>query len=332
MVKNLAQGQYSFELKVTDDGGLSARDTMQLTVDSASATSGHAPVANAGPDQNVLLPSNHTILNGGASKDPDNNIMSYRWVKVAGPPSVSIVNPNGMVTEVLNLEAGTYSFELLVTDADGSFSKDTVQVTAKSPGANMAPVADAGVDQKRVLRSTRIPLDGSASNDPDGIIMGSTWSQIKGPNIATITHLNLPVSSIVDFVEGTYIFRLEVVDDKGAKDDDTVQIEFVKTKLAGNTILYDALWGCNDLCQDGDVYWTPQADPANSSLYFDPDIPLEVTIRVEASTDWVTVLHRDSPSPRTNQFYYYIEGDLLWVFAYDSKLIGKPLEIRVKFL
>ena len=330
-VKHLAKGQYQFELKVTDDGGLSSRDTLQVTVDSNTIQGNRPPVAIAGPDQNVLLPSNHTIFDGSASYDPDNNIVSYRWVKISGPSSFTIVNGNSMTMEVRDLVQGTYLFELFVTDAGGSFSRDTVQVIANFFTGNAPPVADAGADQKRTLRSTRIPLDGSASHDPDGIIMGSTWSQIKGPNVAQITHVNLPVSSIVGFVEGIYIFRLEVTDDKGAKDDDTVQIEFVRDTLSGNTILYQDIWGCNDVCQDGDVYWTPQPDPANPLRYFDPNVPLEVSILLDTSTAWITVLHRDT-NPRFNQFYYYVERDLLWVFAYDAKLIGRRLSIRVKFL
>ena len=290
------------------------------------------PIANAGPDQNILLPSNHAVLNGRASSDPDNNIISYRWVKIAGPAPGMIANSDSIVSGVTDLVQGMYSFELLVTDADGLFSRDTVRVIANSSAGNLPPVADAGADQKRTLRSTRIPLDGSASHDPDGIIMGSTWSQIKGPNIATITHLNLPVSSIVGFVEGLYIFRLEVIDDKGAMDADTVQIEFVQDTLSGKTILYDVIWGCNDVCQDGDVYWTSQPDPANPLLYFDPNIPLEVSILLDTSTVWIPVRHLDSPQPPTNQFFYFVEREWLWVYAYDAKLIGKGVKVRVRFL
>jgi hypothetical protein len=328
---NLLKGEYQFELTVTDDGGSTSKDTVQIIVDSSENTN-HAPVARAGPDQTIMLPLNSATVDGAGSSDVDNNIVSYKWQKIAGPAQFQIANPTSIIMFVSNLEQGSYSFELLVTDATGLFSRDTLQVTVKAPGTNIPPIADAGTDQKRILRSTRIPLDGSASIDPDGIIMASTWSQIKGPNRATITHLNLPVSSIVDFVEGIYIFRLEVTDDNGAKDDDTVVIEFIRDTLRGNTIIYQALWGCNDLCQDGDVYWTPQPDPANPLLYFDPDIPLEVSILLDNTTVWITVLHRDSPAPRTNQFYYYIESDLLWVYAYDAKYIGKPVTIRVKFL
>jgi hypothetical protein len=292
------------------------------------------PIANAGPDMQIVLPLDSLTLDGKSSSDRDGKIIAWEWTIIRSASPVTISFSNAEQARVKNLVAGQYQFELRVSDDDGLFSRDTVQVTVDSiPGeANHRPIANAGADQKRTLRSTRIPLDGSASHDPDGIIMGSTWSQLKGPNSATITHLNLPVSSIVGFVEGIYIFRLEVIDDKGVMDDDTVQIEFVRDTLSGKIIFYDDVWGCNDVCQDGDVYWTPQPDPVNPLRYFDPDISLEVSILLHGSTDWVTVSHRDSPPPRINQFYYFIEGELLWLYAYDAKLIGKAMQVRVKFL
>ena len=133
-VKHLAKGQYQFELKVTDDGGLSSRDTLQVTVDSTASPPGNRPpVAIAGPDQNVLLPSNHAIFDGSASYDPDNNIVSYRWAKVSGPSSFTIVNGNSMTMEVKDLVQGTYSFELFVTDAGGSFSQQYVVLWLLEP-------------------------------------------------------------------------------------------------------------------------------------------------------------------------------------------------------
>jgi Tol biopolymer transport system component len=87
------------------------------------------PVANAGADQVITLPSNSVNLNGGASTDPDNNITSYQWTKFSGPSSFTIVNPNSVQTQVTNLVAGVYQFELKVTDQFGLYDKDMVQVT-----------------------------------------------------------------------------------------------------------------------------------------------------------------------------------------------------------
>ncbi len=91
-------------------------------------TGNHPPVANAGPDQTINLPVNSVTLDGNSSTDPDNNIIKYEWTKVSGPSSSSIVNANGVQTQVTGLVQGVYLFELKVTDAAGLFSKDTVQI------------------------------------------------------------------------------------------------------------------------------------------------------------------------------------------------------------
>ena len=87
------------------------------------------PVANAGPDQTIILPTNTVTLDGSASTDPNNNISSYLWRKISGPSSFNIANANAAQTQVTNLIDGVYKFELKVTDAGGLFDRDTAQVT-----------------------------------------------------------------------------------------------------------------------------------------------------------------------------------------------------------
>jgi K319L-like, PKD domain/WD40-like Beta Propeller Repeat len=87
------------------------------------------PVANAGADQVITLPSNSVNLNGSASTDPNNNISSYLWTKISGPSSFNIADANAVQTQVTNLVEGVYQFELKVTDAGGLFDKDITQVT-----------------------------------------------------------------------------------------------------------------------------------------------------------------------------------------------------------
>lgn len=127
IVRNLINGFYQFELEVIDNKGHSARDTIQVITD-ALATN-HPPVAHAGPDQRTTLPINTVTLDGSASSDPDNNIKSYTWTKISGPASFSIANASAVQTRVTNLVEGVYQFELKVTDTEGLFSRDTIQVT-----------------------------------------------------------------------------------------------------------------------------------------------------------------------------------------------------------
>jgi hypothetical protein len=127
LVKSLTQGVYQFELKVTDDKGLFAKDTVQVLVNDPSQPN-RLPFACAGADQTVTLPTNTVTLNGSCSSDPDNNITSYLWAKISGPSTFNISNATAVQTQVANLAQGSYQFELKVTDAGGLSSKDTVQI------------------------------------------------------------------------------------------------------------------------------------------------------------------------------------------------------------
>ena len=168
-VKNLNVGAYRFELKVTDDEGASSRDTVMITVDS-TATSNHPPVACAGADQTITLPTDTATLHGNCSTDPDNNISSYLWTKIAGPASVTIANANATTTLVSNLTEGIYQFELKVTDAGGLFSKDTVQITVSAA----SKTCDANRPQ---VNAQLIPI-GTLSESRDGMVVASAGNKI----------------------------------------------------------------------------------------------------------------------------------------------------------
>jgi dipeptidyl aminopeptidase/acylaminoacyl peptidase len=96
------------------------------------------PVANAGNDITIILPTNTVNLNGSAS-DADNNITSYLWTKISGPSSFSIANANALQTQVTNLVQGVYQFELKVTDKTRLVDKDTVQVTVNAQSTQPPP-------------------------------------------------------------------------------------------------------------------------------------------------------------------------------------------------
>lgn len=150
-VKNMGQGTYRFQLKVIDNNGLTAMDTVMITVD-AVATTNHPPIAVAGPDQSIYLPVNTKMLDGSSSSDPDNNIISYQWTKISGPSSFNITNQNAVQTQVTSLIAGTYQFQLKVTDAAGLFSKDTVQVIVVSQNSA------CDIDSRAVIQAHLVPL------------------------------------------------------------------------------------------------------------------------------------------------------------------------------
>jgi hypothetical protein len=150
VVKNLVPGVYQFQLTITDYLGLSAKDTMTVTVDTIAAKN-RPPVANAGADTTIILPANSAVLNGSGSTDPGNNINAYQWTKISGPDAFNIADANVVQTQVTNLVAGVYKFELKVTDASGLYAKDTVQVTIVSSPPQSGDVYVAGASNINVV-------------------------------------------------------------------------------------------------------------------------------------------------------------------------------------
>jgi hypothetical protein len=121
-------GIYVFELLVTDDKGLTDKDSVTITI---SSTGNKPPIANAGPDQVILLPANTVILDGSASTDPDDNIKAYSWRNISGPAGFQIDNARAAESKTENLTPGVYQFELTVTDQGGLSSMDTVVITVQ---------------------------------------------------------------------------------------------------------------------------------------------------------------------------------------------------------
>jgi len=132
----------------------------------------HAPIANAGNDTTISLPANTATLNASLSTDSDNNIKAYQWTKISGP-TCNIVDANAVQTQVTNLTAGVYVFELKVTDASDVFDKDTMQVTVINATVN---VYVAGAELNSGKRFAKYWKNGVAVNLSDGKFDASAYA------------------------------------------------------------------------------------------------------------------------------------------------------------
>ena len=89
------------------------------------------PVADAGLDQTITLPTNTVTLSGSGS-DADGTISSYNWTKISGPSGYTIVNPGTAATDITGLVQGVYQFQLQVTDNNGATATDVMSITVNA--------------------------------------------------------------------------------------------------------------------------------------------------------------------------------------------------------
>ncbi len=180
-----------------------------------------APVASAGTDIEITLPTNIASLNGSGT-DTDGVITSYKWAKIAGPVSGTIVSLNSAVTSFSSVIDGIYLFELTVQDDKGAIDKDTVKLIV-NVAANQPPEADAGADQVIDLPVNTTTLTGTGI-DFDGTIASYSWVKISGPNGGALLSPNSSSTGISNLEVGEYLYKLSVTDNNGATNADTILI------------------------------------------------------------------------------------------------------------
>jgi PKD repeat protein len=184
------------------------------------------PVANAGPDQSVTA-GDIVTLDGSGSMDADGDILSYDWMVTdpAGNP-VMLSDATAVMPTFTATIAGNYVAELIVNDGteDSAVDSVTILVTEAQP-VNIAPVADAGMDQA-VIVDDIVTLDGTGSSDADGDDLTYSWILTQRPmgSEALLSGADTAMPSFIADVEGDYLVELTVNDGMLDSAADTVVI------------------------------------------------------------------------------------------------------------
>ena len=222
-------GTTVYTLLVTDSHGVTAIDTVSVTVAPAGDAGGssddnanQAPVAEAGNNQTIQdddTPGTSLTLDGSGSTD-DVGISSYSWTSSDGS-TYSGISPS------VSLPVGSTIFTLTVTDAGGKTDTDYVYITLNY--YNNAPIAEAGNNQ--TINDDATPgasVTLNANGSSDDIAIGSySWSGSDG---STYTGISPTVSVAI----GTTVYTLIVTDTDGATDTDTVSITLYNNAPVAN--------------------------------------------------------------------------------------------------
>lgn len=179
----------------------------------SSCATNSAPIADAGPNQNVLLGLT-VALDGSGSSDPEAATLSYDWTIAEAPDAstATLSDPAAAGPTFLPNVTGAYVLSLVVDDGDLSSVPSTTLVvvgdgeTGPLPNGspctldgecislycaasglcatNTLPVADIQGPTSFVV-DMPVPLDGSASDDADGHELTFAWTIHQAPDTST---------------------------------------------------------------------------------------------------------------------------------------------------
>ncbi|MBR9985933.1 MAG: hypothetical protein KFF68_08490 [Desulfosarcina sp.] len=148
----------------------------------------------------------------------------YRVFARAGTDSYRYDHPiweNNLTTCTLTGLSEGVTYHFVVRAYDGALESADSEEVSYTPAAvvpNQAPTAVAGQNQV-VDEGSSVVLDGSASSDPDGAIVGYQWAQIGGTGISIYSASTSQASftaPVVGLAGETFTFRLTVTDDDGS--------------------------------------------------------------------------------------------------------------------
>jgi len=219
-------GTYIASLVVTDSlNEKSVADQVVVTVNPVNKN--NAPVAVAGPAQNVLVGAT-VELDGSGSLDADGDLLSYSWSITSKPAGstaqlsyIDGVADDPAPTFVADVP-GVYVIGLVVGDGKAYSTQASVTVTAAL--GNVAPVASAGDDVSTVV-GTAVALSGALSSDANGNALTYSWTLVSRPagSVAVPVPSNVTATLTPD-VAGIYVVELVVSDGTLSSAPDTVVV------------------------------------------------------------------------------------------------------------
>jgi hypothetical protein len=206
-------GSYKTELTVYD--GFVNSDPDEVIITASTPQENRKPSANAGPDVNVEVGEETTLL--GTASDPDKDSITFEWVLIDKPggSTASLSNPNTPTPKFTPAREGPYKFSLVTHDGELSSERSEVVITAiEDDSDNNRPVAYAGCE-RNVNVDEEVTLAGFGSDeDEDDLIY--MWSLKSSPTDSG-AFLSNPVTQSPKFTPdlvGDYTFVLIVNDEK----------------------------------------------------------------------------------------------------------------------
>jgi subtilisin-like proprotein convertase family protein len=216
-------GVRTVRLRVTDQDGASAIDTLDLTVQNRTPTASYTKPAPA-------IVGSPASFNAAASSDLDGSIDKYEW-SFDGDDTYEVdAGANPATTHTFGA-SGDMTVKLRVTDDVGGTA-----VLAQTVRVTLAPLASFSATPNPVSLHQPVSFDASASTDPDvgGAIAKYEWDLDGNGSYELDSGTDPTVQRAYD-AGGTMAVKLRVTDVDGAKATHSVNV------VASNTVPFASL-------------------------------------------------------------------------------------------
>ncbi len=128
------------------------------------------PVANAGSNVTVILPSTTAQLDGSATENPGAATLTYEWSQVYGPSTVEFSDASVISPTVSNLEDGIYKCKLTVSDGTNSSTSYVLVIVSETGNTPPTVAITSPTDNTTFKQGEVITITASAS-DLDGQVV-----------------------------------------------------------------------------------------------------------------------------------------------------------------
>lgn len=213
------------------------------------------PIADAGPNQIIVLPQNTATLDGSASVDPNGSDLSYTWTQVYGPSTLSFSDAQEAQPTISTLAEGVYLLRLKVDN--GSYADEDEVYIISSSTSNVAPTVSllTPLDGSEYIEEEIITISALASDLNDSIQRVEFYA--NGTNIATIPQS--PYTYNWTSIPGIYTLTAVAYDSNNES-------------AASNAAVVEIAPAppCNGTSWDGDFDYAFSPDDNNPTLTFIP--------------------------------------------------------------
>ena len=141
----------------------------KLTFTYKSSLSFVPPIASAGENISLTLPSSTTTLNGSLSNDPEGESISYNWEQVYGPSIISFDNNTDVSPMISNLVEGVYKCKLTVNDGIYTDFDEVLVIVSETGNSSPSIAITSPTENQSFAQGSEIIIAASAS-DIDGTI------------------------------------------------------------------------------------------------------------------------------------------------------------------